>query len=310
MPTTRPDQAFSARLDEAAAATEHLLDRLLTTQPEEGEIARPARLVEAMRHGSLNGGKRLRPFLVLESAALFDVPHEQALMAGAALECIHCYSLVHDDMPPMDNDDMRRGRPTVHKAYDDATAILVGDSLLTFAFDILSRPETHPDPALRIALVSALARASGFGGMAGGQMLDLAAEGRFGKVQHGEKEVFQLQAMKTGALLHFGCVAGAILGKASPAQHDALYRYGKALGTAFQIADDLLDLEGDAATVGKAVGKDAAAGKATFISILGPDGARRRLRELVAEADSALSTFGNRAEILRQTARFVAERRN
>jgi farnesyl diphosphate synthase len=163
---------------------------------------------------------------------------------------------------------------------------------------------------LRIALVSALARASGFGGMAGGQMLDLAAEGRFGKVQHGEKEVFQLQAMKTGALLHFGCVAGAILGKASPAQHDALSRYGKALGTAFQIADDLLDLEGDAATVGKAVGKDAAAGKATFISILGPDGARRRLRELVAEADSALSTFGNRAEILRQTARFVAERRN
>jgi farnesyl diphosphate synthase len=310
MPSTRPDQAFSARLDEAAAATERLLDRLLTMQPEEGEIARPARLVEAMRHGSLNGGKRLRPFLVLESAALFDVPHEQALMAGAALECIHCYSLVHDDMPPMDNDDMRRGRPTVHKAYDDATAILVGDSLLTFAFDILSRPKTHPDPALRIALVSALARASGFGGMAGGQMLDLAAEGRFGKVQHGEKEVFQLQAMKTGALLHFGCIAGAILGKASPAQHDALSRYGKALGTAFQIADDLLDLEGDAATVGKAVGKDAAAGKATFISILGPDGARRRLQELVAEADSALSTFGNRAEILRQTARFVAERRN
>jgi farnesyl diphosphate synthase len=310
MPSTRPDQAFSARLDEAAAATERLLDRLLTMQPEEGEIARPARLVEAMRHGSLNGGKRLRPFLVLESAALFDVPHEQALMAGAALECIHCYSLVHDDMPPMDNDDMRRGRPTVHKAYDDATAILVGDSLLTFAFDILSRPKTHPDPALRIALVSALARASGFGGMAGGQMLDLAAEGRFGKVQHGEKEVFRLQAMKTGALLHFGCIAGAILGKASPAQHDALSRYGKALGTAFQIADDLLDLEGDAATVGKAVGKDAAAGKATFISILGPDGARRRLQELVAEADSALSTFGNRAEILRQTARFVAERRN
>ncbi|NWG23482.1 MAG: polyprenyl synthetase family protein [Pseudorhodoplanes sp.] len=310
MPATRPDQAFSARLDEAAAATERLLDRLLTTQPEDGEIARPARLVEAMRHGSLNGGKRLRPFLVLESAALFDVPHQQALMAGAALECIHCYSLVHDDMPPMDNDDMRRGRPTVHKAYDDATAILVGDSLLTFAFDILSRPETHPDPALRIALVSALARASGVGGMAGGQMLDLAAEGRFGKVRHGEKEVLQLQAMKTGALLHFGCIAGAILGKASPAQHEALSRYGKALGTAFQIADDLLDLEGDAATVGKAVGKDAAAGKATFISILGPDGARARLRELVADADSALSVFGERGQMLRQTARFVAERRS
>jgi farnesyl diphosphate synthase len=304
------DQAFAGRLDKAAADTEALLDSLLGTAPLEGEIARPQRLVDAMRHGSLNGGKRLRPFLVLESAALFDVAREQALMAGAALECIHCYSLVHDDMPPMDNDDMRRGRPTVHKAYDDATAILVGDSLLTLAFDILSQPRTHPDPAIRIALVSALARASGVGGMAGGQMLDLAAEGRFGKVQHGEKEVFQLQAMKTGALLHFGCIAGAILGKATPAQHEALSRYGKALGTAFQIADDLLDLEGDAATVGKAVGKDAAAGKATFISIMGPDGARRRLRELVAEADAALSAFGARADILRQTARFVAERRN
>lgn len=308
--TASPDQAFAARLDQAAADTEALLDSLLGMSALEGEIARPKRLVEAMRHGSLNGGKRLRPFLVLESAALFDVARSQALMAGAALECIHCYSLVHDDMPPMDNDDMRRGRPTVHKAYDDATAILVGDSLLTLAFDILARPETHPDAALRIALVSALARASGVGGMAGGQMLDLAAEGRFGKVQHGETEVFQLQAMKTGALLHFGCIAGAILGKATPAQHDALSRYGKALGTAFQIADDLLDLEGDAATMGKAVGKDAAAGKATFISILGPDGARRKLKDLVTEADSALSAFGPRAEVLRQTARFVAERRN
>ena len=308
--TASPDQAFAARLDQAAADTEALLDSLLGPAPLEGEIARPQRLIDAMRHGSLNGGKRLRPFLVLESAALFDVAPGHALMAGAALECIHCYSLVHDDMPPMDNDDMRRGRPTVHKAYDDATAILVGDSLLTLAFDILSRPQTHPDAALRIALVGALARASGVGGMAGGQMLDLAAEGRFGKVSHGEKEVLQLQAMKTGALLHFGCIAGAILGKADAGRHEALSRYGKALGTAFQIADDLLDLEGDAATVGKAVGKDAAAGKATFISILGPDGARRRLRELVGEADQALSVFGPRAEVLRQTARFVAERRN
>ncbi len=214
-------------------------------------------------------------------------------MAGAALECVHCYSLVHDDLPAMDNDALRRGQPTAHKKFDEATAILAGDGLLTFAFDILSRPETHPDPAVRIELVNALARASGLGGMAGGQMLDLAAEGRFG-AQHASarNEVRMLQAMKTGALLRFGCQAGGILAAATPAQREALERYGAAVGQAFQIADDLLDIEGDPALVGKSTGKDAAAGKATMVSVLGVPGAKARLRELVAEAEKALAPFG------------------
>ena len=231
---------------------------------------------------SLGGGKRLRPFLVVESAALFDVPRQNSLMAGAALECVHCYSLAHDDLPAMDNDDLRRGRPTAHKAFDEATAILAGDGLLTFAFDILCRPETHPDAEVRLKLVSALARAAGLGGMVGGQMLDLAAEGRFdaSPPKLGEQEVKVLQAMKTGALLRFGCLAGAILGKAEQSQWKALERYGSALGEAFQIADDLLDLEGDPATVGKATGKDAAAHKATLVGVLGPAAAQAPAREL------------------------------
>jgi farnesyl diphosphate synthase len=252
----------------------------------------------------------LRPFLVAESAALFGVPRERALMTGAALECIHCYSLVHDDLPAMDNDDLRRGRPTAHKAYDEATAILAGDSLLTFAFDILSRPEVHPDPEIRVTLVRELARASGIGGMAGGQLLDLGAEGRFGEAKLGERDVVTLQSMKTGALLHFACIAGGILGKAAPAEQDALSRYGRAVGVAFQIADDLLDVESDAATLGKATGKDAALGKATLVGILGPAAARERLHACVAEAQSALSGFGKRAEILSEAAHFVAARRN
>jgi farnesyl diphosphate synthase len=219
------DTEFQSRLDAVARDTETLLDRLMAPAPAADEIARPARLLDAMRHGSLGGGKRLRPFLVVETAALFDVPREHGLMAGAALECIHCYSLVHDDLPAMDNDDLRRGRPTVHKAYDDATAILAGDSLLTLAFDLMARPETHPDPAVRIALSGLLARAAGLGGMAGGQMLDLAAEGRFGAQNLGEDEITTLQAMKTGALIRFGCVAGGVLGRADTAQQDALDRY-------------------------------------------------------------------------------------
>ncbi len=203
--------AFLERLDAVAAETEALLDRLLGLSAAAGEVSRPARLIEAMRYAALGGGKRFRPFLVVESAALFAVPRQHALMAGAALECVHCYSLVHDDLPAMDNDELRRGRPTAHKAFDQATAILAGDGLLTFAFDILAAPETHPDPAVRIELVHALARASGLGGMVGGQMLDLAAEGRFaggGPQRLGENEVRTLQAMKTGALLRFGCEAG------------------------------------------------------------------------------------------------------
>jgi farnesyl diphosphate synthase len=299
---------FLARLDAAAAETETLLDTLLATAPAAGELSRPARLIEAMRYSSLGGGKRFRPFLVVESAALFDVPRHNALMAGAALECVHCYSLVHDDLPAMDNDALRRGQPTAHRKFDEATAILAGDGLLTFAFDILSRQETHADAGVRIALVNALARASGVGGMAGGQMLDLAAEGRFGNKTLGEAEVRMLQAMKTGALLRFACQAGGILAAASAPQRQALERYGSAVGEAFQIADDLLDIEGDPALVGKSTGKDAAAGKATMVSVLGTAGAKARLQQLVAEAEAALAQFGSAAAILVEGARFVAAR--
>jgi len=303
---------FLARLDAAAADIEALLDRLLAAAPIAGELSRPARLIEAMRYSSLNGGKRFRPFLVVETAALFEVPRPNALMAGAALECVHCYSLVHDDLPAMDNDDLRRGQPTAHKAFDEATAILAGDGLLTFAFDILSRQETHADPRVRIELVMALARASGVGGMAGGQMLDLAAEGRFvqnrAALEFSEKDVRTLQAMKTGALLRFACEAGGILAAASPEQRAALERYGSAVGQAFQIADDLLDLEGDPALVGKQTGKDAAAGKATLVSVLGVPTAKARLKALVGEAEQALAPFGSSAAILIEGAKFVADR--
>jgi len=302
---------FLARLDAVAADTQALLDRLLAAMPAEGETSRPARLIEAMRYSSLGGGKRFRPFLVVESAALFKVPRQNALMAGAALECVHCYSLVHDDLPAMDNDALRRGQPTTHKAFDDATAILAGDGLLTFAFDILSRPQTHSDPAVRIELVAALSRAAGLGGMVGGQMLDLAAEGRFagnGPQRLGETEVRTLQAMKTGALLRFACQAGGILAAAARPQREALERYGSAVGQAFQIADDLLDLEGDPALVGKSTGKDAVAGKATMVGVLGVAAAKTRLTQLVAEAEQALAPFGAAAAILVEGARFVAER--
>ena len=305
------NSAFVLRLDATAKDIEDLLDRLLAATPMDGEISRPARLVEAMRYASLNGGKRFRPFLVVECAALFDVPRQRALMAGAALECVHCYSLVHDDLPAMDDDALRRGRPTAHKAFDEATAILAGDGLLTFAFDILSRPQTHPDAAVRAELVGALARAAGLGGMVGGQMLDLAAEGRFaggGPQQLGEQEVRRLQAMKTGALLRFACEAGGILGSATPPHRAALVRYGLAVGQAFQIADDLLDLEGDPALVGKQTGKDAQAGKATIVGILGRTGAKARLGELIAEAAQALAPFGAAAAVLNEGARFVADR--
>jgi farnesyl diphosphate synthase len=302
---------FVPRLTEIAASTEELLDRLLAFAPMSAERARPKRLIESMRYATLGGGKRFRPFLVVESAALFGVPRERSLMVGAALECVHCYSLVHDDLPAMDNDDLRRGRPTAHKRFDEATAILAGDSLLTFAFDIVSRSETHPDPAVRVGLVLALARASGLGGMAGGQMLDLAAEGRFDEVppKLGLADVEELQAMKTGALLRFGCLAGAILGGAKHGERDALDRFGAIIGEAFQIADDLLDVEGDPATVGKATGKDAGAHKATVVGILGVERAKQKLHGLIAEAEATLAPFGARAAMLKAAARFVAERR-
>jgi farnesyl diphosphate synthase len=299
---------FAKRLDTTADETEALLGKLLSDTLQPGEIARPKRLMDAMRYSSLGGGKRLRPFLVVESSAVFGVSRDAALLVGAALECIHCYSLIHDDLPAMDNSDLRRGRPTLHKTTDDATAILAGDGLLTLAFDIITRDEAHKDPAVRLSLTRALARAAGIGGMVGGQMLDLAGEGRFGDRE--PVDVARLQQMKTGALLRFGCIAGALLGQASQKDYQALDAYGRALGEAFQIADDLLDVEGDAAALGKPAGADAALGKTTFVTQLGIDGAKKRVRDLLAKADEALSAFGARGDVLRAAAHFVANRKN
>jgi farnesyl diphosphate synthase len=301
---------FGSRLAAVAGEAEGLLERLLGDAAEAGEIARPPRLIAAMRHAVLGGGKRLRPFLVVESAALFGAKRQGALLAGCALELVHCYSLVHDDLPAMDDDALRRGQPTVHKAFDEATAILVGDALLTMAFDVMAREAVHPDAGVRVALVTELARAAGIGGMAGGQMLDLAAEGRFEKKRALAKaEIETLQAMKTGALIRFACRAGAILGMADATSLASLDRFGVAIGQAFQIADDLLDLEGDTASLGKAAGKDAAAGKATLVAALGASGARTRLDELVKQADSALAPFKAKADVLCAAAHFIAARR-
>ncbi len=308
MDVSMPD--FDKRLAAVATTIEALLDRLLGADPAAGEIARPQRLLAAMRHAVLGGGKRLRPFLLVETAALFGVVHSGAMLAGAGLECLHGYSLVHDDLPAMDDDDLRRGRPTVHRAFDEATAILAGDALLTLAFDVMARAEVHPEAGVRIALLSELARAAGMGGMAGGQMLDLTAEGRFGdKRTLTENEIVMLQAMKTGALIRFACRAGATLGQADAEAREAIDRYGAAIGQAFQIADDLLDLEGNPQVIGKATAKDATAGKATLVAALGPEGARARLTALTEEADAALAPFAAKADSLRAAARFIAERR-
>jgi farnesyl diphosphate synthase len=307
----RGDGVLAARLAHTAGEIEALLDALLGDTVGEGEIARPARLLAAMRHGALGGGKRLRPFLSVETARLFGVAPAQALRAGAAVELIHCYSLVHDDLPAMDNDDTRRGRPTVHKAYDEATAMLAGDTLLTLAFEVLADPATHPSGEVRAALVLALARASGLGGMAGGQMLDLTAEGRFetgAAASLTETEIRRLQAMKTGALLAASVEIGAVLGSASAMQRAALAAYGRALGAAFQVADDILDVEASPEQLGKATAKDQDKGKATLVSALGLDAAKRERDGLSAQAVAALEDFGAEADVLRAAARFAAER--
>ncbi len=308
------DAVFETRLASAGSTVEETLAELLAERPGPGEIARPERLIAAMRYSTLAGGKRLRPFLAVEAARLFGIEGPGVLRTAASVELIHCYSLVHDDLPAMDDDDLRRGRPTTHRAYDDATAILVGDSLLTLAFDVLADERTDPDPSVRVALVSTLARASGIGGMAGGQMLDLEAEGRFAAdgtpLALGETDILRLQAMKTGALLTASAEMGAIIGRADGQGRDALRTYGHLLGQAFQIADDLLDVESDAATLGKATGKDSGKGKATLVGLWGIDAARKRLAGLVTEAEKALAGFDARANVLRRAAHFVAERKN
>jgi farnesyl diphosphate synthase len=298
--------AFETRLRQSAAETGALLSSLLSDTPLSDETTRPAQLMAAMRHGSLNGGKRLRPFLVRESAALLGGPAEAALRVGVALECLHCYSLIHDDLPAMDNDDLRRGQPTVHKAFDEATAILAGDSLLTYAFDIVAAPETMLADRLKTELVLSLARAAGPGGMAGGQALDLAAE----KSPPDEAGITTLQAMKTGALLRFACEAGAIIAGSEPEHRQRLRLFGQKIGLAFQLADDLLDLTSDAATLGKATGKDAGRGKGTLVALHGIGWAEDRLDVLTAEAVELLAPYGERASILQETARFIASREN
>lgn len=297
---------FQLLLAGRASAVESLLSALLSDHPQEGELVRPPRLMQAIRHGVLNGGKRLRPFLVLESAALFDGNEEAALRVAAALECAHCYSLIHDDLPAMDNDDLRRGQPTVHKAFDEAAAILAGDSLLTFAFDILADPATELPDAARLNLILALSRASGMGGMAGGQALDLQAE----TDQPDEAGIIRLQAMKTGALLRFACEAGPMIAGASMEDRLRLAEFGSAIGLAFQLADDLLDHTSDAMTLGKAAGKDMAAGKATLVSLHGSVWAQKQLKGLVDQAMELLAPYGDKAGVLIDAARFVAERRS
>lgn len=298
--------SFETRLKESAAETEALLMRLLSSQTQDDEIARPENLAAAMRHGTLNGGKRLRPFLVIESAAMFGADRKTALRIGAALECLHCYSLIHDDLPAMDDDDLRRGQPTVHKAFDEATAILAGDSLLTYAFDIIAAPETELAADRKVRLVSALARAAGIGGMAGGQALDLAAE----KNAPDEAGIRTLQAMKTGALLRFACEAGPVIAGASEDDCKRLRTFGEKIGLAFQLADDLLDVTSDAATLGKAAGKDAGRGKGTLVGLHGMEWAEKTLNALTTEAVDLLSPYGQRAEILQEAARFVANRQS
>ena len=285
--------SFEDRLTLCARETEALLDRLLAPGA--------ARLTDAMRYAALGPGKRLRPFLVSESAALFSVPRQVALRVGAALECVHCYSLAHDDLPAMDDDDLRRGRPTLHKAFDEATAILAGDALLTLAFEILAGIDAAP--AIRLALIAALAKASGAAGMVGGQMLDIEAETRVASSLSG---ITLIQSMKTGALFGFACEAGAILGGADPAP---LRQYAENIGLAFQIADDVLDVESTPGVLGKATGKDRRKGKATFVDMLGLEGAKARAEELVRGAIAALEDYGARADALRSAAQFIVKRK-
>jgi farnesyl diphosphate synthase len=291
-------------IEEATAAatqlTDALIERLLAVPP-----GLEARVYDAMRYSALAPGKRVRPLLVLASSTLFGVSRRSALQVAAAIEMVHAYSLIHDDLPAMDNSDLRRGRPTCHKQFDEATAILAGDGLLTMASGVLADPDTHGDAAVRAELVVALATAAGPAGMVGGQMIDLIAE----TMPLDIGAITRLQRMKTGALIAFSCEAGAILAKAPAELRTALRGYAHDLGLAFQIADDLLDVEGVAAETGKPVGADAASGKATFVSILGVERARAQAQLLVGQAIAHLEPFENRAELLRQVARYVVNRR-
>jgi farnesyl diphosphate synthase len=308
MTTVTLASEFEARLAEAAETTELMLDSLLGPAILRGETLRPPRFLEAMRYASLDGGKRFRPFLTIETARLLGAAGKGVQRAAAAIEMVHCYSLVHDDLPALDNDDLRRGRPTTHKAFGEANAILVGDALLTYAFDVLADEATHPEPQTRIDLVLGLARAAGVGGMIGGQVLDIEAEEA--RESHTAEAVTRLQSMKTGTLLHFAVDAGAILGGAKAPERAALSRFGRALGAAFQISDDILDVEANERELGKRAGKDAGRNKATLVAALGIAAAREQRDKLVTEAIAALDSFSLKAKttVLKEAARFVAAR--
>ncbi|WP_340118451.1 polyprenyl synthetase family protein [Pelagibius sp. 7325] len=295
------DVSLEAALAAQGDAVTQVLDSLLA--PVDGPRGR---VIEAMRYGALGGGKRLRPFLVCESARLFDVPRASALRVAAAIEMVHCYSLIHDDLPAMDDSALRRGRPTAHVAFDEATAILAGDGLLTEAFTVLADALTHDKAEVRIALVAALAAAAGAAGMVGGQMIDMSPE-RTGLDLAG---ISHLQSLKTGALIRFSCEAGAILAEAGHAEREALVRYAEDLGLAFQIADDLLDAQSTPEALGKPTGQDASLGKATFVGQLGIEKAREKAESLVRSACARLDLFGEKADLLRQTAAFVVSRRS
>ncbi|HLG45086.1 MAG TPA: farnesyl diphosphate synthase [Reyranella sp.] len=293
---------FEPALAYAAESTERTMDRLIP-KGDAGE----ARVFEAMRYSSLGGGKRLRAFFVLASSTLFKVSPSSALRVASAIEFVHAYSLIHDDLPAMDDDDLRRGKPSCHRQFDEATAILAGDALQALAFEVLAHEATHGDSAVRAVLVAELAKAAGAQGMVGGQMLDLLAETQ---PDLSIGAITRLQRLKTGALISFSCTAGAILGKAAEPLRAALAAYAHDLGLAFQIVDDLLDVEGDPAELGKATRKDADAGKATFVSILGLERARSQATLLAQQAAAHLEPFGGPADLLKQAAKFVVTRRS
>lgn len=292
---------FQTALAACAETVEKTMD-LLLPQPDDAE----ARLFEAMRYSCLAGGKRLRAFLVMQSSELFGVDRRCAARVAAAVEFVHTYSLIHDDLPAMDDADFRRAAPSAHKQFDEATAVLAGDALQALAFEVLAAPETHADPAVRIELVRELSRAAGGEGMCGGQMIDLLAEKNQYEANIGA--ITRLQRLKTGEMFAFAAVAGAVLGKASYRSYMALHNYAQEFGLAFQIVDDLLDTEGDSAETGKPTGQDAAAGKATFVSILGPERARSQAGLLIDQAIQALDVFDDSADPLRAAARFVVDR--